>query len=38
MTATAISVPKTAAKEAKRERRRRGDWGNANLLAPFLIF
>lgn len=38
MTATAISAPKTAAKEAKRERRGRGDWGNAGLLAPFLIF
>jgi multiple sugar transport system permease protein len=38
MTATAISVPKTAAEEAKRERRRRGGWGNAGLLGPFLFF
>ena len=38
MTATAISVPKTAARESKRERRRRGGWGNAGLLGPFLIF
>jgi len=38
MTAAAISVPKTAAKEAKRERRRRGGWGNAGLLGPFLVF
>jgi multiple sugar transport system permease protein len=38
MTATAISVPKTAAREARRERRRRGGWGNVGLLAPFGVF
>jgi len=40
MTVTAVSVPQTASEEAKRERRRRrrGGWGNAGLLAPFLIF
>jgi multiple sugar transport system permease protein len=38
MTTTAVSLPKTASKEAKRERRRRGGWDNAGLLAPFGIF
>jgi multiple sugar transport system permease protein len=37
MTATAVSLPNTAAREQARGRRRRG-WGNAGLLAPFLVF
>jgi multiple sugar transport system permease protein len=38
MTATAVSVSQTAARESKRQRRRRSGWGNAGLLAPFGIF
>jgi multiple sugar transport system permease protein len=37
MTATAVRLPATAAREATRRQRRRG-WGNAGLLAPFLLF
>ncbi|MGH3188404.1 MAG: carbohydrate ABC transporter permease [Streptosporangiaceae bacterium] len=37
MTATAVRLPATAAREAGAKRRRRG-WGNAGLLAPFLLF
>ena len=38
MTATAVRLPKTAAREDRRARRRRDGWGNAGLLAPFMIF
>jgi multiple sugar transport system permease protein len=37
MTATAVRLPATAAREATHRPRRRG-WGNAGLLAPFLVF
>ena len=38
MTATAVRLPKTAARKDRRARRRRDGWGNAGLLAPFMIF
>jgi multiple sugar transport system permease protein len=38
MTATAVSLPKTAAESRSRERRSRRGWGNVGLLAPFLVF
>jgi multiple sugar transport system permease protein len=37
MTATVVRLPATAAREATGRRRRRG-WGNAGLLAPFMVF
>ena len=36
MTATAVDLPRTAART--RARRPRRGWGNAGLLVPFLIF
>jgi hypothetical protein len=38
MTATAVSLPKTAARGQAPRRRKRNGWGNAGLLAPFGIF